>query len=170
MIGMVTKMAKLKLVSSHSSSTSRIEAHDIDLQTRTDSVDPENYFGPEIALSGKDASEYWRDYSLFHHSVKTVYRNSQLFSACLIKWKKDTAYSSSLSDIVMHPSYQRIIGIGPDAVPFILQELAENGGHWFWALQALTGENPVQEEDFGRIKKMKEAWLSWGRARNLVEL
>jgi hypothetical protein len=70
--------------------------------------------------------------------------------------------------MVIHPSYQRIIGLGPDVIPYILKELEQNGGHWFWALQALTGENPVADEDAGRIRKMKEVWLNWGREKGYI--
>ena len=44
----------------------------------------------------------------------------------------------------MHPAYQQIIGMGADAVPFILLEMEEHGGYWFWALSAITGQNPTR--------------------------
>jgi hypothetical protein len=62
----------------------------------------------------------------------------------------------------MHPAYQQIIGIGPDAIPLILQELERKPGHWFWALKSITGEDPVLPEHRGQIAKMTESWLSWG--------
>jgi hypothetical protein len=54
--------------------------------------------------------------------------------------------------------------MGKPAIPFILQELIANGGNWFWALTAITGENPVDPNDLGQTKKMKEAWQQWGLA------
>lgn len=78
------------------------------------------------------------------------------------RWCQETKYTSSAHDLVLHPAYQRIIGLGPDVIPFVLEELRDNGGHWFWALQSLTGDNPVSEVDVGRYKKMRDAWLTWG--------
>ncbi|HJT32793.1 MAG TPA: hypothetical protein VJ783_12200 [Pirellulales bacterium] len=65
----------------------------------------------------------------------------------------------------MHPAYQQIIGMGPAAVPCILSDLAEHGPNdWFWALTAITGENPISQEIAGNMKTMTEAWLRWGIA------
>ncbi len=93
---------------------------------------------------------------------------TSIFYSCLNKWKEETRFTSSLMEILMHPSYQRIIGLGPKVIPFILRELKDNGGQWFWALQSLTGENPVTSHDQGRTRKMAEAWLQWGREKKLI--
>jgi hypothetical protein len=61
----------------------------------------------------------------------------------------------------MHPAYQRIIGMGPVVLPLILREMQERGGHWFWALRAISEEDPVDAQDAGAIKKMTEAWLQF---------
>lgn len=81
------------------------------------------------------------------------------------KWECETAYLSSITDMAMHPSYQQIIGMGPSATPLILAELRKRPGHWFWALKAITGEDPVLPNQRGRIKEMTEAWLCWGRKK-----
>ena len=88
-----------------------------------------------------------------------------LFRSHAETWKKETLTSSSLANVAMHPSYQRIIGLGPRVVPFILRDLHHFGGPWFWALRALTGENPVPPEHRGKISLMTEDWLQWGRER-----
>jgi hypothetical protein len=64
--------------------------------------------------------------------------------------------------MIDHPTYKEIIGIGPMAIPFILDELRTEPRFWFPALQAITGEDPVPEEDRGFVRKMKDAWLEWG--------
>jgi len=63
----------------------------------------------------------------------------------------------------MHPAYQRIIGMGKDAIPIVLNEMSVRPGHWFWALRAITGENPVPAGHAGNIKAMSEDWIEWGR-------
>jgi hypothetical protein len=82
------------------------------------------------------------------------------------EWKESTSMLSSITEIVMHSSYQQIIGIGPSAIPFIFLSMRREPDHWFWALKAITGEDPVPAEYRGKIKKMTEAWLDWGK-RNL---
>lgn len=83
-------------------------------------------------------------------------------------WKADTEYQSSPSRIAMHPGYQQIIGMGSDALPLILRDLESTQAPWFWALQAITGADPVPVSDRGYIDRMTRAWLRWGIQRNLV--
>ena len=78
------------------------------------------------------------------------------------EWKRDTVYLSSTDAIVMHPAYQRIIGMGQGVISLILQDLEEAPAHWFHALRAITGESPVRPEDRGNIDAMRRAWLDWG--------
>jgi hypothetical protein len=80
-------------------------------------------------------------------------------------WRRETAVHSSVTKKAMHEAYQRIIGMGRSAVPLILRELRDKPEHWFWALTAITGEDPVPEEDAGDIRKMAQAWLDLGRGR-----
>jgi hypothetical protein len=141
---------------------------DFDSHTNTDVLNIDRLVGQENIPVGKSKNLYWRDYAEYQQNIKSVWRVSKVFFDCLSKWKEETELSSSMTDIILHPSYQRIIGLGPDAVPFVLQELEANGGLWFWALQALTGEDPVPEEDRGRIKRMTTAWLDWGRSHQLL--
>lgn len=84
------------------------------------------------------------------------------------EWKSQTGHESVMSRRVLHPSYQRIIGLGQDALPFILHRLSSQPDHWFWALQSISGENPVSPEDAGRFDAMRDAWITWGRNRGLV--
>ena len=86
-----------------------------------------------------------------------------LFARLAAEWKAGTKYLSSTTAICTHPAYQRIIGLGPQVIPLVLAELEAATGHWFWALSALTGENPVGADDAGRVEAMRAAWLRWGR-------
>jgi hypothetical protein len=86
----------------------------------------------------------------------------QEFSLLAQQWRKDTMAMSSNTDIVLHPAYYQMIGMGRPALPLILRELKERGGHWFLALRAITRENPVRPEDRGKIPNMTAAWLRWG--------
>jgi hypothetical protein len=81
-------------------------------------------------------------------------------------WRKETRYVSSLSKMSMQPSYQKIIGMGMPAVPLILRDLKENGGHWLWALNAITDEDPALEG--ATFREAVDAWLEWGKKRGLI--
>jgi hypothetical protein len=83
------------------------------------------------------------------------------FKALAAQWRKETGMMSMLHKKSMHPAYQRIIGMGKDALPFIFRELNERGGHWLWALCAITGEDAAKPEH--NLKQAVEAWLQWGR-------
>ena len=79
-------------------------------------------------------------------------------------WKSETELISKVTKKFLHPAYQKIIGMGETAIPLILKDLAENGpDDWFWALTAITDENPIRAEFAGNMVAMTEAWLQWGR-------
>jgi hypothetical protein len=78
-------------------------------------------------------------------------------------WTEQTCYLSSYTDIVKHPAFQEIIGLGEAVVPLMLQDLEEKPRLWVWALPEITGANPVAPADAGNIARMSEDWLRWGR-------
>ena len=75
---------------------------------------------------------------------------------------------SSVKEIAQHRSYQAIIGMGEQAIPFILRDLEATHVQWFWALRSITGESPVQPEDRGDVQAMAAAWLDWGKHHHYV--
>lgn len=66
----------------------------------------------------------------------------------------------------MHPAYQAIIGMGKPVLPMIFDELKNKGGHWFWALRAITQEDPAK--DYTDFEQAKQAWLAWGQSQGFV--
>jgi hypothetical protein len=89
------------------------------------------------------------------------------FESLAAAWRKECAHLSSVREMVLHPAYQQIIGMGRDAIPFLLRELERQPDHWFWALWAITGENPVPPEHRGRLRDMARDWLEWARQRGI---
>ena len=85
------------------------------------------------------------------------------FAKLVEEWMEGRGPSSSVSRLSMHPSYQQIIGLGAQAIPLILRELEKKPGHWFWALHAIAGVDPVREADRGNLRLMSDAWLKWGK-------
>jgi hypothetical protein len=88
------------------------------------------------------------------------------FAALAALWRRETRFSSSLDEKVLHPAYQSIIAMGKSAVPLVLSELESHHCHWFWALRFMTGEDPVPEGS--NIAQAREAWLDWGRGKGLL--
>jgi hypothetical protein len=84
------------------------------------------------------------------------------------QWKEQSRYLSNTAQMALLTPYQRIIGMGMAAVPFILEELRRDPDHWFWALEAITEENPVSSQEAGRVPPMTAAWLRWGVERGFI--
>jgi len=83
------------------------------------------------------------------------------------RWKRERGPSSFSRQLAAHPAYQQIIGLGQAAVPLILRELETQPDHWFWALSAITGADPIQVENRGKLRLMAADWIRWGRARGI---
>ena len=131
------------------------------------SVEVERNFYPDDYLGiGKEskriqeATEEVREHFSMPISMQT---KSPLlrFNRLKHEWIEATKVLSSISEIVMHPAYQSIIGMGKTAIPFIIKDLIENTNHWFWALKSITGEDPVPPDKRGKIKEMTNEWVMW---------
>jgi hypothetical protein len=85
------------------------------------------------------------------------------FRALVQQWKEATLLLSSITDMATHPAYQQIIGMGYAALPWIFEEMRRDTDQWFWALKAITGEDPVPLEDRGNLPRMAQAWLNWAK-------
>ncbi|MCY4613012.1 MAG: hypothetical protein OXB94_05250 [Nitrospira sp.] len=81
--------------------------------------------------------------------------------------REECAHLSSIREIVMHPAYQQIVGMGPQVLPLLLRELEVRPGHWFWALRAIVKEDPVHSDHQGVVAEMTQDWLNWARRKGL---
>ncbi len=90
------------------------------------------------------------------------YDVGERFQRLAAKWKGQSRHMSNAAQMAMLPSYQQIIGMGDRAVPLLLEELRREPDHWFWALEAITQENPVPADAVGKVRLMAEAWVAWG--------
>ncbi|MEP6962608.1 MAG: ImmA/IrrE family metallo-endopeptidase [Acidobacteriota bacterium] len=88
------------------------------------------------------------------------------FKAIVETWHKDTRHTSSLTKMISHPSYKRIIEIGPKVLPLLLRELNERPDHWLVALATITNEDPAP--DGSTFSQAVQAWLAWGRDRGYL--
>jgi hypothetical protein len=88
------------------------------------------------------------------------------FRERMAEWKRDTRGLSSVSEIVMHPSYQWIMAKGELALPFILRDLRQNGGQWFHALYYIHGRDEAAGTK--TIEAATAAWIEWGYKNNHI--
>src|SRR5579883_3302146 len=83
------------------------------------------------------------------------------FRRLTAEWKEQSRYLSNSAQMAMLRPYQRIIGMGWPAVPLILEEMQREPDQWFWALEAITEENPVPPDAAGYVQRSVDAWLEW---------
>jgi nitric oxide reductase activation protein len=79
------------------------------------------------------------------------------------QWHRETDHLSVTLQVLANRAYKKILTFGKVIVPFILEDLKTQGGHWFEALELLTGENPAR--DANTYHEATEAWLQWGAHR-----
>ena len=90
------------------------------------------------------------------------------FRALADWWHEATDALSSPSQKVQHRAYQRVIGLREPVVPFILEDLRERGGYWFYALERITGWSPLPKDRPVSFAAIKGAWLQWGSDQGLI--
>jgi hypothetical protein len=94
---------------------------------------------------------------------------SERFHRLAAEWKEQSRFLSNSAQMAMLRPYRRIIGMGPPAIPLILEELRREPDQWFWALEAITEQDPVPPEAMGNVRLMAQAWIRWGEDQGLIE-
>ncbi|MES2213853.1 MAG: hypothetical protein V4465_00460 [Patescibacteria group bacterium] len=90
------------------------------------------------------------------------------FNDLEVMWKKDTEETSSIREIITHPAYEEIMRMGEEAVPFILRSFQKEIDHWAPALMTIVQVNPVPRESAGKMEKIRDAWIKWGRENRYI--
>ena len=60
-----------------------------------------------------------------------------LFAKYLEEWQRDTRFLSSVATITRQPSFLRIVNMGCNAVPYIVEEIERKPSNLVWALNAI---------------------------------
>jgi len=84
------------------------------------------------------------------------------------KWKDEVSFLSDSSKIESNKAYKEIISFGPIAVPWIIHELKKRNDHWFYALEKITGVNPIKATNRGKVQEMKMDWIEWAKLNNYL--
>lgn len=93
-----------------------------------------------------------------------------MFELLAPKWKSETANQSSIRRLKDNANYQRIVELGEDVIPHILEDLVsgDQPAFWFPALKDIAGgEDPVSPEHRGNVPEMTRAWIRWDQERRL---
>jgi hypothetical protein len=96
------------------------------------------------------------------------------FAELVSQWRRETRHKSSLRRLVFNRAYLAIMLLAADdekhkrlVVGLILEELRDRGGHWLWALHALTGATPAKfGDDFDTARKAR---IEWGRKNGYLK-
>ena len=130
-------------------------------------IDNPEYAQPESVSVGfgdaaKDLESTFMKTAKHYYTPVSRTTDVDKFDMLALTWGVDNRFNSNAQEIAQHPAYMQIIGMGKEALPFIFHRMKQEPGHWFIALQALTGVNPVKPENRGRILAMTDDWLEWG--------
>jgi hypothetical protein len=122
-----------------------------------------------VSQVSRSVHEQWQQAQRHFTAPVTRATIAQKVEDLATTWREERGPSSSYTDLVLSPAYQRIIGLGPKAVPALLVELAIRPDHWFWALYVLTGVDPIPDDAAGDFRAMREAWIRWGEEQGLLD-
>ena len=101
-------------------------------------------------------------YGQYADEVEVELADRERFRELADRWQEETIFLSNSERKNGHPAHQEIISLGQPVVPLILERMRSEGGHWFEALQQITGADPVSPADYGNIAAMQNSWLQWG--------
>lgn len=89
------------------------------------------------------------------------------FATLMAENEEATKWSSSWEDAAAHRSFSKLIDLGEDIVPLLMERLRTeaSGGLEFMLLQELTRQDPAQ--GITTVAGAREAWLIWYQLSSL---
>lgn len=88
----------------------------------------------DTVLSDSRAQEYITSVDDF--SDNSLFLRER-FNVLYDRWYKDTEFLSSVGSIINHPAFNAIVGMGKDAVPYILDKIDKEPSPLVWALNLI---------------------------------
>lgn len=93
----------------------------------------------------------------------TPYQFLEHFHECLYLWDK-----AIIDQKIMHrhktyelPEYQKIMDLGIEIVPLLIEELRVAPRPFIRLLMALTNEQPCPEGIWGALDLVSDCWIEW---------
>ena len=90
--------------------------------------------------------------------------NIRVVLGLIKEWQAATAYLSDLDQMAEDRYFSAIVSIGNDAVPGILQSIADSPSWIVMALEEITKERPYSDDDLGSVELISRRWIEWGSA------
>ena len=105
------------------------------------------------------------NYKIVEGGINTINSFEQRFKELAIKWENETGVFSTTSPKINNNAFHDLLRLGKGIIPLILKHLQHGGtAQWHIVLNAITKINPVPPEDASKSKKIKEAWIIWGKS------
>jgi hypothetical protein len=77
------------------------------------------------------------------------------------EWNKEIKYQSSTDAITNNAFFKKIIALGSEVIPYIIEALRDMPSFLIIALYKITGVNPIKSDHRGKIKEMTRDWIEW---------
>ena len=90
-----------------------------------------------------------------------------MFDTLRSQWVADTMHVSSSRVLIEHPAYQAIIALGKPMVPYLIEDLKNAGGHWFCALEEITGYFLPNSKHLD-LMELRKVWMEWWDNQNVT--
>lgn len=117
--------------------------------------DVDQFSGINTTLSDRHTAEYVR---LNDIQRKEVLLSRVRFDALYNSWRKNTMFSSSVSDIIGDAAFQEIVGMGMAAVPYIIERIDKEPSTLVWALNKIYG-GKISNNPNTTIKEACRLWV-----------
>jgi hypothetical protein len=109
------------------------------------------------------------------HNRRIVDSNNRKFEQTIIfyfdNWLNEVTYISSPISIKENSNYQHLIELkSKNVVRVLINHISKNNinGPWYYLLNDLTEENPVNWKHSGQVKEIKKDWLNWAKENNYI--
>lgn len=90
------------------------------------------------------------------------------FEALKREWLNETKYLSNPRLLYSNEKYQKIIEMGYNVVPYLLEDLKKNKNDWFFALEKIIKKNPIKKDNAGNFNAMIEDWMEWAATNESI--
>ncbi len=92
---------------------------------------------------------------------------TKAYAEYFARWHAETLFMSNPIAITTNEFYLRMIALGPVVVPLLLAGIKNGETFLADALATVTGAQPVQKEDYGIGKRIRESWIEWGHQQGI---
>jgi len=96
-----------------------------------------------------------------------TYKGTDTCPSYIKRWKEQTRFLSSTTKIIENEFFQKILAMGKEAIPFILDDIEKSPSTLVWALNIINGYK-ISEEDI-TIEEACRMWLEKYRTKSLTD-